>query len=406
MKRKLRIAYFAEIFPSKSETWVHSEIIELKKLGYEVRVFSTWKAPEKFALELDEFYDITIYRESLTFLQILSRIPSLISTFLNRKVLYAFLFDNKGLMQRAQVLRDCFFLYSYIDKINEYKPDLTYAHFAASRANLAFLYKAIKNVPYIIKIHAADVFSRTAMFSSKVNESLRVYSISKYNIDFILKRENNLNSSKLIVNHCGINLKSYEFISKNISSNSVNIVSVGRLVKMKGFDVLIDACKELLKFNLDFNVTIIGDGHLKQNLQQQINTNKLGDRVVLKDYCTPTEVKQYLRNASLFILPCRFDNEINTQDGIPVALLESMAIGTPVLSTYISGIPELINDRKNGFLIEPDNALELAQKIISIIKMELSELNNILLEARKTVEKDFNISTLTSALVDDVNTLL
>ena len=108
----------------------------------------------------------------------------------------------------------------------------------------------------------------------------------------------------------------------------------------------------------------------------------------------------------LFVLPCRFDLESNVQDGIPVALMESMAIGTPVLSTYISGIPELIQDCKNGFLVQPDNPLLLAQKIISILKTDETKLRELLTEARKTIEKDFNVYTLTKELINDVQSLL
>lgn len=406
MKRKLRIAYFAEIFPSKSETWVHNEILELQKLGHEVKVFSTWEAPEIFAPELEEFYSITVYKKPLNVFRMIKIIPSVLKTIFIPQVLKAFLFDNKELLQRAQVIRDCFILYSLLDVINKFKPDLTYAHFAATRANLSFLYKAITSVPYIIKIHAGDVFGRTAMFASKVNESLRVYSISKYNIDFVLNRENNLGKDKLMLNHCGLNPDTYPFNPHKIHKEQIEIVTVGRLVRMKGFDILIDACKELVKNTINFNVTIIGNGPLKQNLQDQIKHLGLKDYIVLKDYCTPTEIRQYLNYASVFVLPCRFDTETNTQDGIPVALMEAMAIGTPVLSTTVSGIPELIHDNVNGFIVPPDNPLLLSQKILSVLRMEESELKKIVMEARKKIEVEFNVYELTRELVKDVESHL
>ncbi len=402
MKSKLRIAYFAEIFPSKSETWVHNEILELQKLGYEVKVFSTWKAPEKFAKELEEFYSITVYRKHDNWISVLKRIPSILKLFFDKKVLNAFLFDCNGFMQRAQVIRDCFIILSLLDEINKFRPNISYAHFAATRANLSFLYKSITGIPYIIKIHAGDVFGRTAMFASKVNESLCVFSISQYNIDFILKREKNITKDKLSINHCGIDLLNYSFKPHAIQKENVEIVSVGRLVRMKGFDILIDACNNLIKRGVNLNVTIIGNGPLKQDLHHQINMFNLQNHIVLKDYCPPSEIKEHLSTASIFILPCRYDEIMKTQDGIPVALMEAMAIGTPVISTSISGIPELISNGENGFIVQPENPELLSKKVQNILQMNPVEIERIVLNARKTIEDTFNISFLTKELINDV----
>ncbi len=98
------------------------------------------------------------------------------------------------------------------------------------------------------------------------------------------------------------------------------------------------------------------------------------------------------------MLASKVDNQLKTQDGIPVAIMEAMATGIPVIATTISGIPELIENGINGFLVEPDDQVDLSNKIEEVLKMPTRQLQEIGTSARLKIETDFNIVKLTNEL--------
>ncbi len=395
----LRIAYFAEIFPSLVETWTHYEIVELQKLGCTVRVFVTHPRPRNVPKELQNFFAISTYLPELP-RPYSSAVARIFGGGLLGIVAPEFLSDAGGVRCKAQVVRDLIYTGLFLPFVTDFRPDWLLAHFAHTRTNLAMFCSALTGVPFAFKMHAADVFNRVALFRMKVERAARIMTISDYNIEFMRRNYPDIDVSRFQKHACGIPLNDYRFQLASPVSEVPTILGVGRLVRMKGFDVLIRASRALLDRRFRHRVTIVGDGPERAALESLCNDLGLRGTVSFKGYCGPNEVRAMLLASSVFVLPALWDPIAGTQDGIPVVLMEAMALGIPVVSTSTSGIPELVEDGVTGFLAPPNNHVALAAEIQRCCDLDTGSRETMLRAARRKVERNHNAQSLASALLD------
>jgi len=177
------------------------------------------------------------------------------------------------------------------------------------------------------------------------------------------------------------------------------IISVGRLVEKKGFAFLIDACDQLRREGLWFRCAIIGErGDQFDATRRQIDQLGLADHVKLNDAVTQQELRQLYQQAALFALPCQVLKS-GDRDGIPNVLAEAMASGLPVVSTTISGIPELVDDGVEGYLVAQRDSAALAAAIRALL--EQPKLRQRMGEnARRRICRSFDSRKTTIALHD------
>ncbi len=201
-------------------------------------------------------------------------------------------------------------------------------------------------------------------------------------------------SAKVVVHHMGVRTNEIEYSWRSWDQGSMNFISVCRLTEKKGIEFALRALGELSNLNphLDWSYTIIGGGELLDDLKQLAKDLDIADRVIFLGPRPHSEVKQRLREAHVFVLPSvtAHDGDV---EGIPVSLMEAMAAGLTVVSTYHSGIPELIEDRKTGFLVPEKDPKSLAAKL-AWIAANATECERIALAARRKIEADFNADVL------------
>jgi glycosyltransferase involved in cell wall biosynthesis len=138
------------------------------------------------------------------------------------------------------------------------------------------------------------------------------------------------------------------------------ILAVGRLVEKKGFDQLVEACARLRDTGVEFECLIVGEsGSASASIRRLIDERGLGHRVRVQGPVTQVELRELYARAHVFALPCQV-MEDGDRDGFPNVLAEAMAMGVPVVSTAISGIPEMIEDGTHGLLVRPRDPLGLA----------------------------------------------
>jgi glycosyltransferase involved in cell wall biosynthesis len=163
---------------------------------------------------------------------------------------------------------------------------------------------------------------------------------------------------------------------------------VGRLDEIKGFRYLVDACRTLAQRGHNFTCYIIGDGPLRHALTKRISELGLDQRVRLCGAIKQEEVRRYLYGATAFVLPS-IRTARGDMDGIPVALMEAMAAGTPVVSTTVSGIPELVENGVTGLLVPPADSPALADCIERLLG-DPSYALALAQKARLRIEQDFD----------------
>ncbi|MCO7127556.1 glycosyltransferase [Sporolactobacillus shoreicorticis] len=209
--------------------------------------------------------------------------------------------------------------------------------------------------------------------------------------------------SKIIIHHMGIDLLRFDSHPSQLAKPAV-IVSAARLVEKKGLIYGIKAVGQLIKKGYSVRYFIAGDGPLRDMLQQLIDDNKLTRHVRLLGWKTQDEWIELMKTAQIVLAPSVTASD-GDMEGIPVQLMEAMAMRKIVVSTYHSGIPELIHDKENGFLVAEKNADALSRVLEEVI-LSPEKWGRITQNARQTIKDQFNIQKLNAELLRLFDTLM
>ncbi|HAZ55556.1 MAG TPA: colanic acid biosynthesis glycosyltransferase WcaL, partial [Franconibacter helveticus] len=194
---------------------------------------------------------------------------------------------------------------------------------------------------------------------------------------------------KIVVSRMGVDMNKFSLRPLKVPGSPLEIISVARLTEKKGLHVAIEACRLLKARGVNFRYNILGIGPWEQRLRALIQQHGLEDQVFMPGFKPSHEVKALLDQADLFLLPS-ITGADGDMEGIPVALMEAMAVGIPVVSTLHSGIPELIDAGKSGWLVPENDAEALAERLQTFASLREEELRPMLRHARQKVETDFN----------------
>jgi len=291
--------------------------------------------------------------------------------------------------------------------------DLIHAHFAgwAPRARML---SRLTDIPYTFTAHAHDIFAEGAL-TGEVVETMREASgivvISEYNRRFLTKNVPGLGHSKMKVIHCGIKLDEFEPVLDDEAMQihkegpePDRILTVARFEPKKGLEHLIDAYGRLASEGIDFRAVMVGDGPLRPGLVDRVKEAGLEDRVKLTGAVDDERLARLYRTSDVFALPCVTAPD-GDRDGIPVVLMEAMAMGIPVVSTEVSGIPELVDHGKNGLLV-PEKDPEALADALELIMGDPGSQDAFGREGREKVERDFNIVHTVEELLENWESIL
>src|SRR6185436_3798725 len=196
--------------------------------------------------------------------------------------------------------------------------------------------------------------------------------------------------------HMGIDCGRFRFRARQKEPGQApRLLSIARLVEKKGVEYAIRAAARLR--GVDFHYDIVGDGPLRPGLEQLVRELDVADRVNLLGWKQQTEVVQLLEQAHLLVAPSVTGRD-GDQEGIPVAMMEAMAMGLPVLSTQHSGIPELVEDGRSGYLVPERDVDALAEGLKRLLTApeQWAEMGEA---GRRRVEADYDIHRLNDRLV-------
>ena len=178
----------------------------------------------------------------------------------------------------------------------------------------------------------------------------------------------------------------------------IRIRSSGRLVEKKGFEYLIDACKVLADRGTAFECVIGGSGPLEQTLRSQVEELDLRDRITITGEALKQErIPEFMHSGDVYVLPCVWASD-NDVDGLPQMLMEAMACGLPAISTRLVGIPDLIIHERTGLLVEPNDAVALAEAI-SRLGEDHDLASSLARAGREHVLESFDISNCLEPLI-------
>jgi glycosyltransferase involved in cell wall biosynthesis len=240
-----------------------------------------------------------------------------------------------------------------------------HAHFAHGATTVAWIASMVTGLPFSFTGHAKDIYSPSLNPGGLLSRKLRA---AQFTVTCTETNRAHLRSLAPEVEvhriYHGLNAELAQLLDgappEREASGTYRVLAVGRLVAKKGFDVLIEACAELRRSGVHVQATVVGepDDH-ERELRRLIAARSLGDVVTLAGPMTQSELRREYGRASVLCLPCRVMSN-GDRDGIPNVLVEAMACGLPVVTTAVSGIPELVADEENGLLVPPDDATAVA----------------------------------------------
>ncbi|MEM7179342.1 MAG: glycosyltransferase [Spirochaetota bacterium] len=399
---KKRIAYLAPEIPSLSSTFVYYEILELQKRGYEVTSFSIYYPKDiLFSDDTQTLIEKANYINPIeskkvfsSFITLLSKKPgklvkTLASCFWD--TLSSFSFDSFKLFYHL-----CLAL-SIAPKILKSNCEHIHIHFADSATQIGMYAALLTGIPYSFTAHANDIFQHRHLLKRKGKRAKAVLTISHFNKGFIVN--SGIDSTKVHLVRCGI---LQEDVATPTDANSKNprifkIGTLARFVEKKGIDILIQAMGILSKKGLPIELEIAGSGPLLDTYEKLINQERVFSKVIFLGALPHNYVYSWLVKLNLFALACKKDKSGN-MDGLPVVLMEAMNAGVPVVSTELSGIPELIEHEKTGFLSQPDNPQDLADTIEKIYNRR-EDLGNIVTSAKNKVRREYSLEENVALLI-------
>ncbi len=284
-------------------------------------------------------------------------------------------------------------------------PDVRHlhAHFCHGATTVTWLASMMSGLPFSFTAHAKDIYCESlnpaGLLRRKMRAARFVVTCTDANREYLLKVEPRAEV------HCiyhGLNAEFAGLLeqpSKALPRQKplLRALGVGRLVQKKGFDVLVEACSILHRRNVPFEALIVGEhGEHEAEIRKLITLLGLEAHVRLTGPMEQSQLYDEYRRAGVFCLPCRvLDN--GDRDGIPNVLVEAMACGLPVITTPVSGIPEVVEDGFNGQLVPPDNPEALAEALLRLNR-DPHFSRRLSAEARTTVRERFDGELFASQL--------
>ena len=389
----MRIGYLIANFPVLSETFVVNDIRGLEALGHEVTAIALGDADP--ATNGNPNYTIkgkTVRVKGLH-TPVLRKVQKLLSrSHLARKYGERFTsrYNTKPADVPDELWQDRLAWDAALQQIDDLNLDFLHVHFAMRQLLLGYHASRLLDIPLGCTLPAHDIFtnSLTKFFPQLLGQCSIIVTVSHYNKEAILHLAPNLDPNKIHVQANGIDVNLFKPRFHDHSSPFC-FATVGRLVEIKGFHVLVEAAGLLAKRRRDFTIDIIGDGPFRERLENRIHDLNIENEVQLLGPRDHTFIANWLPDQDCLVLPCVIAKDGN-RDGMPMVLREAMACGLPALSTQILGLHETVTP-ETGLLVRPDDPASLADGMEHMLNLSPAAYQAMARAARERAENLFSL---------------
>lgn len=387
----MKVAYFINQYPKVSHSFIRREILALERQGVEV----TRMALRGWSDELVDPDDLEERNKTQYILRggIGALLPATLRQFLSRPA--AFL-RAMGMALRLSRMSDRGALYHFVYlaeacelvRICQLR-QITHlhVHFGTNPTEVALLARLIGGPRFSFTVHGPDEFDRPLglHLREKMEAAAHVVAISSYGRSQLYRWVGHSHWPKVEVVHCGLEA-SYFDTPIEPPPTAPRLVCVGRLCEQKGQLLLLDAVRELRDRGEAVHLVLAGDGEMRGELEQFIVRHSLQSQVSITGWISSERVKQELQAARVMVLP-------SFAEGLPVVIMEAMALGRPVLTTSIAGIPELVRHGIDGWLVPAGDVGTLVDMLSHALATDAAKLQEMGLAARARVAERHLVDT-------------
>lgn len=396
------VAYIMSRFPHLTETFILREMNEVERLGWQVSLYPLMIQQQEtvhsevkpwisrihrlpfISIDLLLENGLTMVRRPFLYFSLLARVlwgnRTSINFILRAIALFPKAIYAARLMQKEGIKH-------------------IHAHYATHPTLVAWLIHRLTGISYSLTVHAHDIFVRTAMLPTKLQDASFVAAISEYNRKHLEKSVAPWVKEKTHIVHCGIIPDNYIQRSEGAREDKqrFEIITIGSLQPYKGFHHLIYACELLRDRGIPMRCCIIGGGKERSRLEKQIRASRLESIVELLGPLPQEEVAKLLPTAQCYVQPSVVTAS-GKMEGIPVSLMEAAACTLTVVASSLSGIPELVRPGETGYLVPPADPAALADTLAEIYHNP-KEAERRAKEGRALVLREFELSGNVKRLV-------
>lgn len=389
-----RLAYFVNKYPQVSHSFIRREILALEQHGFEVLRIALWGWNDPLPDEVDQRErHLTRYvmRQGAAGLLF----PVLVA-FIRSPIRFL-----KGLWLAIRMSRDSErplpYHIAYLAEACRIVPWMKkfgawhlHAHFGSNSTEVAMLAEVLGGPPFSFTVHGPGEFSEAVGLEEKIHRSKFVVAISSFGRSQIYLRSRHTDWPKVKIVHCGLEPSFYESTAIPIV-NAPRLVCVGRLCPEKGQLLLVEAAARLAARGIPLELVLAGDGPMRADIEVLIAKHRLQQRTRITGWLSSAQVREEILASRALVLP-------SFAEGLPVVLMEAMALRRPVLTTYIAGIPELVTHGKSGWLFPAGSVEQLAEAMRECLSKTTGELQAMGEAAHQKVVAQHSIAIETAKL--------
>lgn len=356
----VHVLYYLGSFPKLSESFVLNELYELERNGHDVSVFALRGGDEEITHEEYEALDASVsYAEKPGYRDVFDLLsPKLLSP----RVLRHGFFQTSPQRHAASLhwAKQCIEFVESLDR----DVDHVHTHFLTVTQFPARYVASYFGVPLTMTAHAFDLYDSPRMSHLRhiADHADQLVTISEYNRDYL--RREVTSQTPIEVIRAGIRPEKF---SPTGATNDSRVLTVGRFVEKKGITDAVRAMASVVDRIPDVEYHVVGDGPRRPEIESAVERAGIEHAVDLLGTVDDDRLVREFNEAACFLLPCVVA-ESGDRDGIPVVLMEAMAMETPPVSTTVSGIPELIEDGENGRLVPPGDPGAIADAVVELLQ--------------------------------------
>jgi glycosyltransferase involved in cell wall biosynthesis len=384
------VAYLINQYPKVSHSFVRREILGVEACGLTVQRFTIRDCGSELVDKLDcselEKTHVLLKEGVLAFAFALLKVAAtrpgqfLSALKLTFKIGKR---SERGLLLNLVYLAEACVL---LQRLLPADASHVHAHFGTNSATVAMLCHALGGPPYSFTVHGPEEFDKVEAIAlpEKIRRAKFVAAVSSFGKSQLYRWSALEDWSKIHVIRCGID---QEFQSSLVPiPEAPQVVCVGRLSEQKGHLLLLEAARILASENLSFKIVMVGDGELRSQIETIVDNYHLRSHVEITGWASSNDVKNYILASRGMVLP-------SFAEGLPVVLMESLALRRPVITTYVAGIPELVESGVCGWLVPAGGVQELADAMRQILLADPKDLEQMGEAGMKRVAQNHNANT-------------
>jgi colanic acid/amylovoran biosynthesis glycosyltransferase len=267
-----------------------------------------------------------------------------------------------------------------------------HAHFGTNPTTVAMLCQELGGPPFSFTVHGPEEFDKADLIglAAKIQKSAFVVAVSSFGLSQLYRRAPFTTWPKLHVVRCGVD-DSFVQSTRTQVPQASRLVCVGRLCEQKGQLLLVEAAAKLAAEGLAFELVLVGDGEMRAEVERAIQRHGLDGSIRITGWADGARVRSEILAARALVLP-------SFAEGLPVVLMEALALGRPVITTYIAGIPELVESGHSGWLVPAGSIEALTSAMREALTAPVAELTEMGAWGRRRVSELHDVRICAAAL--------